>query len=61
MEKMTISVQELSERLGISLPKAYELTKSAGFPVLRVGTRVLIPVEELKAWIAENAVTSDDS
>lgn len=61
MEKMTISVQELAERLGISLPKAYELTKSAGFPVLRVGTRVLIPVEELKAWIAENAVTSNDS
>ena len=28
MEKQTISVQELSTQLGISLPKAYELVKT---------------------------------
>ena len=28
MEKTTMSVQELSSQLGISLPKAYELVKS---------------------------------
>lgn len=51
MEKMVISVQELSETMGISLPKAYELTKRKGFPVLRVGTRILIPVSELENWL----------
>ena len=45
MEKATMSVQELSSQMGISLPKAYELVKQPGFPVLRVGTRILIPRE----------------
>lgn len=45
MEKSTMSVQELSSQMGISLPKTYELVKTEGFPVLRVGTRILIPVE----------------
>jgi len=30
MEKTTMSVQELSAQMGISLPKAYELVKSPG-------------------------------
>ena len=45
MEKTTMSVQELSAHMGISLPKAYELVKTPGFPTIRVGTRILIPVE----------------
>ena len=45
MEKATLSVQELATQLGISLPKAYELVKQPGFPVLKIGTRILIPVE----------------
>ena len=32
MEKSTMSVQELSAQMGISLPKAYELAKTEGFP-----------------------------
>ena len=53
MEKATLSVRDLSEKLGISLPKAYELTKMEGFPVLRIGTRILIPVEGFRKWLAE--------
>lgn len=33
MEKTTMSVQELSSQMGISLPKAYELVKMPGVPV----------------------------
>lgn len=47
MEKQTISVQELSLQLGISLPKAYELVKTPGFPVIRIGTRILVPVDSV--------------
>ena len=53
MEKSTMSVQELSAQMGISLPKAYELVKAEGFPVLKVGTRILIPVEGFRRWLAE--------
>ena len=62
MEKMVISVQELSDTMGISLPKAYELTKLSDFPVIRVGTRKLIPTTELRAWLsraAHGAVITD--
>ena len=51
MEKATMSVQELSMQMGISMPKAYELVKSTGFPVIRVGTRILIPVDAYKQWL----------
>lgn len=51
MEKTTMSVQELSAQMGISLPKAYELVKSPGFPTIRIGTRILIPVE----WLLKNS------
>lgn len=51
MEKQTMSVQELSAQMGISLPKAYELAKSPGFPSIRIGTRILIPVDAFREWL----------
>jgi excisionase family DNA binding protein len=51
MEKTTMSVQELSAQMGISLPKAYELVKTPGFPTIKVGTRILIPVEAYREWL----------
>lgn len=56
MEKVTRSVQELSAQMGISLPKAYELVKTPGFPTIRVGTRILIPVEAYREWLLKNVV-----
>ena len=51
MEKTTMSVQELSSQMGISLPKAYELVKTPGFPSIRIGTRILIPIEAVREWL----------
>ena len=56
MERMTMSVQELSAQIGISLPKAYELVKTPGFPTLRIGTRILIPIDAYKEWLMKNAM-----
>lgn len=58
MDKATMSVQELSAQMGISLPKAYELTKKDGFPIIRIGTRILIPVDAFKEWLAKNAINN---
>ena len=55
MGKTTMSVQELSAQMGISLPKAYELVKSPGFPTIRIGTRILIPVDAYKEWLLRNS------
>lgn len=51
MDKTTMSVQELSAQMGISLPKAYDLVKSEGFPSIRVGSRILIPTEAFREWL----------
>lgn len=55
MEKSTMSVQELSTQMGISLPKAYELVKQPGFPVLHIGTRILIPVDGFRDWLKKQS------
>ena len=56
MVKTTMSVQELSAQMGISLPKAYELVKEPGFSTIRVGARILIPVETFREWLIRNAI-----
>ena len=55
MEKTTMSVQELSAQMGISLPKAYELVKTPGFPTIRIGARILIPIEAYKEWLVRTS------
>ena len=57
MDKTTMSVQELAAEMGISLPKAYELVKEPDFPIIRVGTRILIPTEAYKEWLLRNSVS----
>lgn len=56
MEKTTISVQKLSAQIGISLPKAYELVKAPGFPTIRIGARILIPIEAYKEWLVRTSI-----
>ena len=56
MERTTMSVQELSAQMGISLPKAYELVKTPGFPTLRIGTRILIPIDAYKDWLMKQSM-----
>lgn len=55
MEKATMSVQEMALQMGISLSKAYALTRETDFPSVRVGKRVLVPVSEFKAWLSARA------
>ncbi len=51
MEKAIMSVHELADEMGISLPKAYELVKQPGFPTIHIGVRILIPVDAFKEWL----------
>ena len=55
-EKLTVSVEEMANMLGISRPVAYELTHREGFPAVRVSERrVIIPLESLKRWLEREA------
>lgn len=56
MDKTTMSVQELSAQMGIFLPKAYALVKHPGFPTIKIGTRILIPIEAYKEWLLRTSI-----
>ena len=54
MNKLTMSVKEMAGQLGISLPKAYELTHIEGFPVIHVGRKKIVLVEGFDRWLNDN-------
>lgn len=54
-EKKTLSVPEAAKILGISQTRMYQLAKSAGFPTISVGRRILISVKGLDRWLEEQA------
>lgn len=55
--RMTVSVEEMAARLGISRSVAYQLVKEPDFPAIRVGgRRLIIPVKSLERWLDERAV-----
>ena len=51
---LMLSVPDLTKALGISRAGAYELVKQEGFPSLHIGNRILVPKDELIAWIKRN-------
>ena len=51
---LMLSVPEMAAALGISRAGAYELAQSEGFPALRIGTRIVIPKDELRELIKRN-------
>ena len=54
-QKLTYSVVEAAEALGVSKTTMYRIIQIEGFPVIVLGSRRLIPIEGLKRWIEERA------
>ncbi len=48
---LMLSVPEVAAVLGISRAGAYELVRSAGFPALKIGSRIVVPKEKFISWI----------
>ena len=67
VEKKTYSVEEAAQVVGISARYMYDLVRTEGFPVIRIGRRLLIPITGLNRWLEEQAekgysgVCSNDS
>lgn len=51
IEKRTLSVKELAQVMGIGENKARQLCKSKGFPCIKVGNRILIPITRFEEWL----------
>ena len=40
--------------MGVSQSSGYELMHEPGFPVLRVGSRMVVPKEQFIRWVTEH-------
>ena len=44
----------VAKALGIAPSSAYELLHEAGFPVLKVGSRIVVPTEKFVKWVEQH-------
>lgn len=50
-----LNAELVAKVLGISSSSGYELMHEPGFPVLRVGSRMVVPKEHFVRWVSEHA------
>lgn len=50
-----LNVSLVAQVLGVSSSTAYELMHEPGFPVLRVGSRMVVPKEKFIRWTEEQS------
>ena len=46
-----LNARTVAEALGISMAGAYELLHQEDFPVLKIGSRLVVPKEKFLSWI----------
>lgn len=54
-ERLAVGRKEAAEMLGISERLLWTWTNAKTIPHVRIGTRVLYPVEELRRWLEDRA------
>ena len=47
-----INAETVAKALGVSISSAYELMHEPGFPVLKVGSRMVVPKEKFITWVS---------
>ena len=50
-QKITLTVEDIAHILEIGKSKAYELVKTPGFPLLKIGRQIRIPTHAFYTWI----------
>lgn len=54
-EKLCYSPMELQAALGLSRSTVYALLHRADFPAVKIGRRIVVPVDGLRAWLAQQS------
>ena len=49
-----LNAETIAKVLGISPASSYELMHESGFPVLKIGNRMIVPKEKFIHWVEEN-------
>lgn len=48
---LMLSVMDVAALFGISRTHAYDLVHKEGFPCLEIGSRIVVPKDDLMKWI----------
>nr|WP_243204870.1 helix-turn-helix domain-containing protein [Lawsonibacter hominis] len=51
---MFLSAKMVAQVLGVSPSSGYELMHEPDFPVLKVGSRIVVPKEQFIRWVQEH-------
>ena len=54
-----LNAEVVAMALGIAPSSAYELMHEADFPVLKVGSRIVVPKEQFIHWVEQNTGGGD--
>jgi len=54
MNKLTYSIEEVSELLGISKSKVYNLCRNNKIPNIRLDGRIVVPVGRFDSWLNDS-------
>ena len=49
-----LNAEMVAKVLGVSPSSGYELMHEPGFPVLRIGNRMVVPKEQFIQWVSEH-------
>ena len=55
MEKFNFTAKEAARAGNVSIPTLRKWTRTPGFPIIRAGKKILIPVEAYKRWLEDQA------
>ncbi len=56
-----LNAETIAKVLGVSPSSGYELMHEAGFPVLKVGSRMLVPKEKFILWVEKHTMGGDSA
>lgn len=60
IKRLTYTMDEMAEALGIGRNTAYKLAKTPGFPVIHICGKFLIPIDALNKWIDQQITHGHD-
>ena len=55
-----LNAKLVAKVLGVSPSSGYELMHDPGFPVLKVGSRMVVPKEKFIQWVEQNTSGSNN-
>jgi len=54
-----LNAELVAKALGVSPSSGYEIMHEPGFPILKVGSRMVVPKEKFIQWVEEHTARGD--